>query len=101
VRLIVEYLCVDRRVPLWSFPIVQYHVTSVITVLSVLTTEVDVSGVRQHRWALSFISIVVRGVSVVNFYAVLHIVFGVIYRFLQFSFFFFFAMYILHCLSAL
>jgi len=54
VRLIIEYLCVDRRVLLWSFPSAQYHVTSVITALNVLTTEVDVSGVRQHRWAFAF-----------------------------------------------
>ena len=74
VRLIIVYLCVDRRVLLWSFPSAQYHVTSVITALSVLTTEVDVSGVRQHRWALAFISTVVGDVNVVNFYAVLHIV---------------------------
>jgi len=77
VRLIIEYLCADRRVLLWRFPIAQYHVTSVITALSVLTTEVDVSGVRQHRWALALILTVVRGVNVVNFYAVLHIVFDV------------------------
>lgn len=75
--LIIECLCVDRKVLLWSFPIAQYRVTSVITALNVLTTEVDVSGVRQHRWALAFISIVVRGVNVVNFHAVLRIVFDV------------------------
>ena len=74
VRLIIVYLCVDHRVLLWSFPSAQYHVTSVITALSVLTTEVDVSGVRQHRWALAFISTVVGGVYVVNFCAVFHIV---------------------------
>lgn len=77
VSLIIEYLCVDRRVLLWRFPSAQYHVTSVITAHSVLMTEVDVSGVRQHRWALAFILTVVRGVNVMNFYAVLHIVFGV------------------------
>jgi hypothetical protein len=77
VRLIIENLCVDRRVQLWSFRSAQYHVTNVITALSVLTTEVDVSGVRQRRWALAFISTVVRGVNIVNLYAVLHIVFGV------------------------
>jgi hypothetical protein len=75
--IIIEYLCVERRVLLWSCPSAQYHVTSVIIALSVLMTEVDVSGVRQHRWALAFISTIARGVTVVNFYTVLRIVFGV------------------------
>jgi hypothetical protein len=73
----MEYLCVDHRVLLWSLRSARYHVTSGITALSVWMTEVDVSGVRQHRWAPAFISAVVRGVNVMKFYAVLHVVFGV------------------------
>jgi hypothetical protein len=41
---------VDHRMQWWSFPSAQCLAICVITALSVLMTEVDVFGVKQHRW---------------------------------------------------
>jgi hypothetical protein len=40
----------DHRMLWWSFPNAQCLAINVITALSVLMTEVDVFGVKQHRW---------------------------------------------------